>query len=85
MENSFLMLFLHYDVPECPNPRWPPDAILKISFLLFITECCVKGLYIGVFEYGEFISDVFVFNFQVPKYPNPRWPPDAILKIKSFL
>ena len=32
MENSFLMLFLHYDVPEYPNPRWPPDAILKISF-----------------------------------------------------
>ena len=32
MENSFLMLFLHYHVPEYPNQRWPPDAILKISF-----------------------------------------------------
>ena len=46
MENSFLMLFLHYDVPEYPNPRWPPDTILKNRgfFLLFIMECCVKCL-----------------------------------------
>ena len=32
MENSFLMLVLHYDVAEYPNLRWPPDAMLKISF-----------------------------------------------------
>ena len=32
MENSFLMLVFQNDVPEYPNPRWPPDAILKISF-----------------------------------------------------
>ena len=31
------------------------------------------------------MSDVFVFNFQVPKYPNPRWPPDTILKINPIL
>ena len=38
MENSFLMLFLHYDVPEYPIPRWPPDAILKISFLAHLSR-----------------------------------------------
>ena len=32
MENSFLILFLHYDVPE--YPRWPPNAILNISFFI---------------------------------------------------
>ena len=66
MENSFLMLFLHYDVPEYPNPRWPPDAILKISFFtLYHGLKCLNR----AFQYGEFISYVFVFNFQVP---NPR-------------
>ena len=48
MENSFLMLFLHYDVPEYPNPRWPPDAILKNSFFtLYHGMLC--NVYIGVF------------------------------------
>ena len=29
MQNPSLMLFLHFDVPEEPNPKWPPDTILK--------------------------------------------------------
>ena len=79
------MLFLHFDVPEYQNPRWPPDAILKISFFTLYHGMSCKMSIIEVFKYEEFMSDVFVFNFQVPKYPNSRWPPDAILKITPFL
>ena len=46
MENAFLMLFLHYDLPEYPNPRWPPDAILKISFFtLYHGILCKMSIY----------------------------------------
>ena len=33
MQNPIPVLFLHFDVPEYPNSRWPPDAILKNLFL----------------------------------------------------
>ena len=42
MENSFLMLFLHYHVPEYPNPRWPPDAILKIQHFDYLSQNVVQ-------------------------------------------
>ena len=29
MQNPILMFLSHFDVPEEPNPSWPPDAILK--------------------------------------------------------
>ena len=58
MENSFLVLFLHYHVPEYPNQRWPPDAILKIQHFDYLSQNVVQYVFKGVFLYGEFISDI---------------------------
>ena len=49
MENSFLMLFLHYHVPEYPNQRWPADAILKIQHFDNLSQNVVQYVFIGVF------------------------------------
>ena len=66
MGNTFLILFLHYDVPEYPNTRWPPDAILKISFLLFITECFVKCLNRGFLLLAYLLSLWYITIFFLP-------------------
>ena len=29
MQNPILMLYLHFNVPEEPNSRWPMDVILE--------------------------------------------------------
>ena len=49
MENSFLMLVLHYHVLEYPNQRWPPDAILKIQHFDYLSQNGVQYVFIGVF------------------------------------
>ena len=49
MENSFLMLFLNYYVPEYPNQKWPPDAILKIQHFVYLSQNVVQYVFIGVF------------------------------------
>ena len=42
----------------CINPRWPPDAILKNQLCNYLSQNVVQYVFLGVFEYGEFISDV---------------------------
>ena len=49
MENSILVLFLHYHVPEYPNQRWPPGAILKIQHFGYLSQNVVQYVFIGVF------------------------------------
>ena len=58
MENSILVLVLHYHVPEYPNQRWPPDAILKIQHFDYLSQYVVQYVFIGIFKYREFISDI---------------------------
>ena len=49
MENSFLVFFLYCGVPEYPNQRWPPDAILKIQHFDYLSQNNVQYVFIGVF------------------------------------
>ena len=42
----------------CINPRWPPDAILKNQHCKYLSHNVVQYVCLGLFEYGEFISDV---------------------------
>ena len=49
MENSILVLFFHYHVPEYPYQRWPPDAIFKIQHFDNLSQNVVQYVCIGVF------------------------------------
>ena len=42
----------------CMNPRWPPDAISKNQLCNYLPQNVVQYVFLGVVEYGEFISDV---------------------------
>ena len=46
----------------CINPRWPSDAILKNQFCNNLSQNVVQYVFLGVFEYVEFISGV-IFAF----------------------
>ena len=66
MENSFLMSFLHYHVPEYPNQRWPPDAILKVQHFDYLSQNGVQYVFIGFSSMENSFLILFLY-YDVPE------------------
>ena len=62
MENSFLVLFLQYHVPEYPNQRWPPDAILKIQHFDYLSQNAVQYVLKGFSSMENSFLILFLYS-----------------------
>ena len=67
----------------CINPRWPPGAILKNQLCNYLSQNVVQYVFLGVFEYGEFISDV-IFALSCPRISNSKMAARHHLENSTF-